>query len=190
MAVQDPDFNMKKIGSRIRKFRKQSEMSMKELAGLLDISVSYLSLIENGKVNMNVVMLYDVVRVLNIPSVTDLISDFTVSPVNIIRRDARKTIMYGEDIRQDFLCATKEHQLEVTALHLGPGTRSKPVYHQGDELCYVLTGRIKLHLNDGLEEYILDKDDAAEYSAVIPHQFENIGTETASLLLAVTPVAF
>lgn len=189
--MEDLNFRMKQIGARIRKYRKSNSLSMKELAEALEISVPYLSQIENGKVNINVLLLYEVVKVLNIASVTQLVTDFPESRVNIILKEHRKNISHSEHVSQDFLCATPEHELEVSVLHIAPGGHTeKAVHHQGDELCYVLRGHIRMELNDGMEEYNLGPDDAAEYSAMIPHRFHNIGEGEAEIILAVSPVTF
>ena len=61
-----------KLGDKIRKFRKQKELSQEKLAELAKIDYSYLNLIESGKRNPTIKRLAKIARVLGV-SLKDLI---------------------------------------------------------------------------------------------------------------------
>ncbi|NDO45915.1 helix-turn-helix transcriptional regulator [Clostridium sp. ASF356] len=64
----------KEMGSRIKKARLSQNLTQEQLAELLDISVSYVSLIERGSRNATVETLLAIADVLHV-SVTSLLQD-------------------------------------------------------------------------------------------------------------------
>lgn len=66
----------KEMGSRIKKARLQQNLTQEQLAELLDISVSYVSLIERGSRNATVETLLNIADVLHV-SVASLLQDST-----------------------------------------------------------------------------------------------------------------
>ena len=66
----------KEMGARIKKARLQQNLTQEQLAELLDISVSYVSLIERGSRNATVETLLAIADVLNV-SLASLLQDST-----------------------------------------------------------------------------------------------------------------
>lgn len=64
--------NDKVIGYRIQSIRLQKKMSQADLVSMLDVSVSYVSRIERGKIRLNIERLIEISLLLNI-SVSDLL---------------------------------------------------------------------------------------------------------------------
>lgn len=58
--------DLSKVGNRIKKARKSKGISQVELADKLDISVSHLSNIENGKINVGLDIFMDITEVLDV----------------------------------------------------------------------------------------------------------------------------
>ena len=57
---------LEKLGSQIRRFRKEQNMSLDKLAALCDYEKANLSRIESGKTNATVFTLYNISKVMNI----------------------------------------------------------------------------------------------------------------------------
>lgn len=90
-----------KIGSKLHSLRKSKGLSLKELSSLADISISFLSDIENEKSNPSLDRLKQLADILEVPisyflveqsgdSVDSLISDEELLPVLNLLRDYRK----------------------------------------------------------------------------------------------------
>ena len=58
---------IKIVGKRIRDIRKEKKISQEKLAELASLSSSYISDIENGKVNASIVSYYQIAEALNMP---------------------------------------------------------------------------------------------------------------------------
>lgn len=59
--------NLRKIGQKILKARKQAGMTQEDLAGLTEMDRSYLSEIENGHKNFSILVLFRLAKALKIP---------------------------------------------------------------------------------------------------------------------------
>lgn len=64
---------MQKFGQRVRKMRKQKELTQEKLAELTGIDYSYLNLIENGKRNPSLRVIAKIARILGV-RLEDLVS--------------------------------------------------------------------------------------------------------------------
>ena len=59
------------------------------------------------------------------------------------------------------------------------------MYHPGDELIYILEGRLKMTIVD--EVYILEKGDSLCFKSHLPHRWENIGADDAKVIWTLSP---
>lgn len=64
--------NDKVIGVKIQAARQQKSLSQAELAAMLDVSVSYVSRIERGKIRLNIERLVELCMLLNV-SILDIL---------------------------------------------------------------------------------------------------------------------
>ena len=58
---------IQKFGQKVRKLRKQKDLTQEKLAELTGIDYSYLNLIENGKRNPSLKVIAKLARVLGVP---------------------------------------------------------------------------------------------------------------------------
>lgn len=65
---------LKVIGQNIAKFRKEQDLTQEDLCGLADIDRSYLSEIENGKMNVTIKSLVTIATSMNLKLI-DLITE-------------------------------------------------------------------------------------------------------------------
>jgi quercetin dioxygenase-like cupin family protein len=59
------------------------------------------------------------------------------------------------------------------------------MYHPGDELIYVLDGRIKVVIAG--EVHILNAGDSLSFKSHLPHRWDNIGEEDAKVIWTLSP---
>jgi uncharacterized cupin superfamily protein len=74
------------------------------------------------------------------------------------------------------------HHIEVA------GESAGPIQHAGEEVGYVLTGRIELVV-DG-KSYRLDAGDSFVFRSELAHHYRNVGRERASIFWVNTPPTF
>ena len=61
----DSSIDLKAIGNRIQERRKELNISQEQLAEQCDLSISYISLVENGHANISLVSFAKIVQILN-----------------------------------------------------------------------------------------------------------------------------
>lgn len=176
----------------IRKIRKEKKLSLRQLAEKSGLSVSFLSNLENGRVNITLSSLKKIATALEVP-VARLIADDSQEGVVIVKKEDRMNIVHHRSpqgtVIQQFLTRSPSFDMEIVVIQLPPGTSSESYKsHPGQEFTYVLAGEVVLFLNDNT--YPLKGGDMAYYDAGIPHKWENHSPEPAEILVGATPASF
>jgi uncharacterized cupin superfamily protein len=98
--------------------------------------------------------------------------------------------MVVENLSYELLSPDFTGTLATAIMNVPPNTSSseKLLEHKGEEVAFVLQGRIKVFLND--EEYILETGDSVKIPAYMKHKWENNFNKNSSILFSVTPPAF
>ncbi len=177
------------IGKKIRFYRKQNGMSIKDLAEKVTVSNSYVSQVEMGKITPSVDNLRSFAKSLKIP-VFVLLSE-TEDNKQLIRGNERQIIEFPKiDLKYEIISSDPNNQIGVMIGKLGVGQESskEAQAHNGEECITILNGRMEIELGD--TKYILEKDDSIYLSSLIPHRFVNISDKSCVFLLVVTPPRF
>lgn len=155
---------------------------------MAEISVSYLSQIENNKVNASISTLQILANVLNI-QVADLFIQSEKKDYSIIRKDERKTYGGADGIKESILFFHEESSLETTIIDFVPKSSMKyKSKHVGEEFTYVLQGKITINLDN--QVFNLDQGDIIYYDSDLEHSWENKENEKTSILVVNTPKSF
>jgi transcriptional regulator with XRE-family HTH domain len=184
------------IGSRLREERERQGLSLRKLAGRLDISPSALSQIETGRSRPSVSTLYAIVSELGISfdelfarsplhttSRTPTRHPHTVSGEEQIvqRADDRPVIELESGVRWERLNPTGERDVDFLEVVYDVGGASSRggtfVHHAGREYGLVTSGQLKVTV--GYEEYELGPGDSICFDSAVPHRLESIGGEPA-----------
>jgi transcriptional regulator with XRE-family HTH domain len=185
------------IGGRLREERDRQGLSLRKLAGRLQISPSALSQIETGRSRPSVSTLYAIVSELGI-SFDEL---FARSPDQgasrraaarhprtapgeeqiVQRADARPVIELESGVRWERLNPTGERDVDFLEVEYDVGGASSRggtfVHHAGREYGLVTSGALKVTV--GYEEYELGVGDSICFDSAVPHRLESIGDEPA-----------
>lgn len=195
---------MDNLGERIRDARNRAGMSVRALAGKVDVSPSFVSQIENGKSQPSVATLYAFARVLDI-SVDDLFGELGIaedsaehpgegegmhpadawvpsefsSRVSVIHPAHRSHLDMADGVRWERLAATPERGVAFMRIIYAPGAESTadghPVAHDGYEYGYVLAGVLEVTV--GAEMFVLRAGETIGFDSTIPHVLRNVGEE-------------
>ncbi|WP_048646820.1 cupin domain-containing protein [Nitratireductor soli] len=182
------------VGQRIRKFRKQRDLVIDDLADKSGLSRAYISQVETGKALPSLTALESLAQALEIP-ISYLFVDDTFN-YHITRKDDRQVIIYGlargkESQRKRInMLSAPNRQLEMVLLEIPPGydAADRDHSHDGEECHLVMEGTIRATQGD--ESYVLYEGDSYHWDGSIPHRVENIGEGMAKLLIARTPAGF
>ncbi|MDT2849462.1 helix-turn-helix domain-containing protein [Vagococcus carniphilus] len=176
------------VGNQITKFRNEKGYSMRKLAELGEITPSMLSQIERGLANPSIQTLKILSKVLEVPIFYFFLEEQTTDSL-ITRKDEHKK-MIVKDLSYELLSPDLAGELETVIMRVPSGvvSSSEPIGHKGEEIAYVLSGKINLYLDNKL--YSLDSGDSVKIPAYMVHKWENIEEEEAKVIFSVTPPTF
>jgi transcriptional regulator with XRE-family HTH domain len=185
-----------KIGVRLKHARLTKGLTLREVADLVGCSESFVSKVENDKIQPSLAMLHRLVAALEI-NVTSLFaeSEPDAGPVAIMRGGSRPVIRMdpewqGNGIALERLVPQpKGSLLQANIHHVAPnGSSDGVIEHAGEELGFVLEGRLELVVDNVV--YLVSAGDSCFFRSSLPHGYRNKGSEAARILWVNTPPSF
>lgn len=178
------------VGERVRAIRQLRRLTLRDVAERTGLSESFLSQAERGRTSASIVSLQRIAEALGV-AVSDFFSpDETRRPL-VLRRDARQFVAWGKLGRKALLTPKPFRHVEVVVAELDPGgSTGEETYSHGDseEVFYVLSGRVRLQLDDDVFE--LRAGDSVQYRSSTPHRVVNDGSERAEVMFVVSPPSY
>ena len=182
------------IGARLRHARLVKGLLMKDLAKRVGVSISLISKYENDKLLPPLTVLHSLVTELE-TNIGALFEPNWAGVEHIARAGARPRISAGgekdaADVMLERLVPNgKGHLLQGNIHIVAPGGGSMgPMRHEGDEVGYVLEGRLDLSIDDVLHE--LGPGDSFAFPSNLAHTYRNPGSEVARVIWINTPPTF
>ncbi|RRD47586.1 helix-turn-helix domain-containing protein [Arachnia propionica] len=164
---------LRHVGSRLRALRHDRGWTLEQLAAKAQMSPSTLSRLESGKRQVSLDVLLPLVRILGV-GVDDLIAPAPVDPRvrrPLIRRDGAVIVPLTRE----------SSPIATYRITYPPGERAlNPCVHDGFEWLYVLSGRLRLLLDN--RELVLTRGEAAEFNTSIPHAMCAAGRRPAQVI--------
>lgn len=167
---------MDTLGNKLRKLRKSQGLSLKEVAGHIGCSPSYLSMVENSKLDPSISRLKKIAEGLG-STIVDLFQEPGGDNV-VMRANKRPRASFGRSkLRIEILV----HQLPNKAMDarlaiVGPGGGSEGDYqHSGEEFGLILEGSLELTVEDITHK--LNQGDSFYFHSTQEHRFTNPGDE-------------
>lgn len=175
------------LGARLRRLRKERDLSLAEVADGTGISASFLSMVEKGQSDITVSRLMRLVHWFGV-SVADLVQEPDHSPVRVVRADQRRSVRLADErISIQMLAPDGKHaMMPVINVYEAGGGMADAARHEGEEFVHVLEGAVELTVGDD-EPIVLRAGDSAYYRADVPHAFRNAGPGDARFLGITTP---
>lgn len=175
------------LGLKIKKFRTDQNLSLKELAEKIKSTSALLSQIEKGTTNPSINTLKNLSIALDIPLYKFFIEE-TLKKVHIVRAQDRKIITpsKGEGISYEILSPEPQTDVEFMILNLSPysSSKEKEIGHEGQEVAFILEGEVKLNLEN--ESYVLFQGDSIKIEKFVKHSWENFTSNSSKIIFAVT----
>jgi len=176
------------LAERLRRLRRERNLTLGQVAKATDISRSFLSLVESGKSDITFGRLMRLVRYYGI-SVTDLLPDDDDGETPaVVRAGHQKVIASPAEGIEDFLLTTDTNRAMLPLLVVfAPGGRNvETAEHEGEEFAYVLEGSITVSI-EGHEPMTLKRGDSLYFRAELPHSYANPSNRQARVLFVITP---
>jgi transcriptional regulator with XRE-family HTH domain len=167
---------VEKVGMRVRKFRKDQEMSLEALAEATGLSVDFLNTLEEDGVYPTIGPLQKIARALNVRLGT-FMDDVTSKDPVIIRKEKRSadlTMQQSAAKRPSYRYFTlakgkADRNMEPFFIEVlpDPVEEQKLSSHQGEEFIIVHSGRLLVIY--GNERHELEPGDTVYYNSIVPH---------------------
>ncbi|GAA3292210.1 helix-turn-helix domain-containing protein [Streptomyces cinereospinus] len=155
------------VGPRLRRIRREREVTLAALSEATGISVSTLSRLESGLRRPSLELLLPIAQAHQVP-LDELVG---APPVSDPRVRAKPVVRHG----RTYLPLTRQpgglqaYKIVVPRQHADPAPRT----HEGYEWLYVLSGRLRVVLGD--HDVVLAAGEAAEFDTRVPHWFGSTG---------------
>lgn len=144
----EPNYVNSRIGEKIKDLRNKNGLTQQELADRAELTKGYISQLERGQVAPSVVTLLDLIECLG------------TTPSEFFKETEEEHVVYSEgaffekidevgNSIQWIVPNAQQNQMEPLLVVVQPKEQlqeDKP--HEGEELGYVISGRIRLHLGD------------------------------------------
>jgi transcriptional regulator with XRE-family HTH domain len=162
------------VGPRLKRLRRQRQITLTALAELTGISKSTLSRLETGQRRPTLELLLPLSQIYRVP-LDDLVGAPEVGDPRIRLKPGR---VKGRTVipltRQPEGMQAWKIVIPTDKVH------PEPRAHDGHEWLYVLSGHLRLVLGD--QDWVLGAGEVAEFDTQVPHWFGSTGTGPAEIL--------
>jgi len=176
------------LGQKIKARRKKMELSLRELAGQVSLTASFLSQVERGLASPSIDSLRAISKALDVPVFHFLIEMEGYNPV-IRKEERRQLILPQANITYELLTPVNR-KMEIVHATLEPTDGDIPlIEHRHTEECiYVLEGELEVELSD--DRYMLKAGDAIYFDGALLRRLSGRGGKTVRYLAIITPPIF
>jgi transcriptional regulator with XRE-family HTH domain len=192
-ARPDAAASMRSLGAVIRQARRQSDLTLVQVAQRTKLSVSYLSQVERDRLTPSVSALKRIADVLQIPAGSLMFGGDSRGPasnIGVVRRESRKRVAFPDsNITYELLTPDLQRRTSLLWLSAAPGAASGAAFaHEGEDGVIVLEGRLQVEVGGVWHE--LSKGDSIYFNSELPHRWKNEGDQTAEAIWVSTPPSF
>jgi transcriptional regulator with XRE-family HTH domain len=192
-AAPVPEMHQAALGLRIKHARRVRELTLKGLAERAGCSESMLSKVERGLATPSLTALHKLAQVLG-TNVSELTSPLPSAESAVMYAADRVRVGFGsragKTVGLERLVIPRSGLLLQADVHvIGPRFSSEQeITHVGEELGYVLEGRVELRIDD--EAHELGPGDSFHFRSERPHAYRNLGDTEARIIWVNTPPTF
>lgn len=177
------------LGSALRARRVVLGQSLRSVASTAEVSASFISQVENDKARPRIETLHRIAAALG-TTAQALLADASAPSAAVrgdgavVSRAAQARVISQSDDPADGLVrslvggASVFHALEITG---APPEFGEPYKHPGDELLYVVSGRVEVRFGDEL--FQLGPGDSLSYSGGVPHSTRRLSGDVRLVIV-------
>jgi transcriptional regulator with XRE-family HTH domain len=181
-AGEEPTGELPAMAPQLRSLRRRAGLTLEAAARAAGLSPAHLSRLETGQRQPSLPMLLALARIYG-TTVSDLLGESVADRDAIVRAaDMEPTLAGGWTYWQ---AGAHGRGMQALRVRVPYGSQGDIVrVHPGEEWLYVLTGRLRLRLGDGV--HLLGPGDSAHFDSLTPHRLAADTHEGAELLFVHT----
>ena len=180
-----------KFSQKIRQYRRQKNITLKELGEKAQLSIGFLSQIERGLASMTIVSLGRIAEALGV-NIRDLVDVNEKPDFGFVSRKDNQLLQQLEKSYYSYsrLSGSFEgRSMEAIMLTLLPQTLdSEETSHEGEEFYYVVKGKAVFIIQD--KEYAVEEGESIHFPSHLRHKMVNSEDQYLITLCLVTPPLF
>ncbi len=183
----------KNAGEQIKSLRKEKGMTLNDISNTTGLSISFLSLVENGKSGISFSNMQKVLKCFDC-SIHNLIDEENGN--RLVRFEEAQKIESEEDNVQilSLVISSRNKKIWPGLFIMEPGSSLGEFQHEGEEFAHVLQGKIEVILTNPnskeKEKYILTEGDTIYYPSDFSHKYVNLSRQKSIFIAACTPPTF
>ncbi len=178
-----------KIGSQIRRYRKEKDLKLVDLAAMTNIGSAMLSKIENGRMIPTIPTLFTIINRLGIPLeafFAELTAESKFPGYLFLPQSAYARYEKEENARGFEYFSILEHSTDAGAFQISmvkvhPHAQRPPVTTSAFEYIYLISGALRYYLED--KAFEMQEGDSLFFDGSIAHVPVNETSETAVMLV-------
>lgn len=175
------------IGSRVRAFRGQIEISTSELAKLAGLDSALVEGIENDTVYPSIGVMARLARALGQRLGTFMDDQYRPDPLIVRAADRHNTPQPGHKAAEGpgnygyfpLGRGKTDRHMEPFYIEIAPGKDEVLSTHEGEEFIVVVSGAVELTY--GKEKHLLQAGDSAHYNSIVHHLVRAHGDKPAAI---------
>ncbi len=179
-----------RLGPRIRELRQQRGMTLRQLAEKAGLSAALLSKVENNVISPTIPTLWKICEALDVRVGYFFQEGGQESRDYVITRKDKRPVVFREGSKHGYMYESlaygkPDHAMEPFVVTVAPGERrgGKLFSHAGEELVYVLEGRVEFVL--GELSFVLEAGDSVYFNSERPHRLQALDGQEAKTLQVV-----
>ena len=176
------------VGLRMRATRRRRKLTLAQLSAQTGLDKGFLSRLERGEKFASVGSLHTVAVALGTTLSALLGETDPQDEIHIVRADQRHRIASsatdpGEHAYEAITMGGTGSGLSVMVVQVGTHGERTIAHHGGDELIFVLEGRVRVHFSE--HTVLLERDDSVRFPGYLPHSLQAEGRKTARALIII-----
>lgn len=192
-AVTDEKNDFQNVGQRLKKLRTERGVTLQDVSVATGLSISFLSLFENGKSGISLANLQKILKLFN-SSIHDLI-DAAEDDRVVKYEEARAILSDSGDVKiLSLVKKARDKKMWAGLFIMEPGSTIGEFQHEGEEFSHIIQGKAEVTLKDPesgkVEKYILTEGDTIYHPSSFLHTYVNLSKQKTIFLAAVTPPTF
>ncbi len=182
---------MENLGARIRHYRKQKKLTLKQVAAKAECSDVFISQVERGLASPSIASLKRIANAIEVNLITLIQIDEDQADRVVTRENERLQFKFPKSEVYSELLTTNIRNKQMQPLYkiVKPGAGSDGTYrHNGEEMGFILEGTLELTVDD--QVYDLKPGDSFYFKSSRQHGYRNKGKTETRLLWIITPPTF
>ncbi len=178
------------VGKKLKAIRLKNDMTIQELAERSKVSSNMISRIERGLTIPSVQILMRLAGVFQ-KSINYFVEEVSTTHEVVFSSPGKRDKTVYDDERnmttESFTSGLRDPQFMsfFCTVPRGGTSGKQNMYHPGDELIYVMDGRLRVSIAG--EVHILNPGDSLSFKSHLPHRWDNIGEGDAKVIWTLSP---